>query len=108
MKYIRTKDGRIIETSGMYRCDDGFGNKALHQTNPPFDDIDEEEIMKESDSIEELFDCFVDHDCGYGGRFLIMKDSTLRPTHEIYGAIWTDRGLIFAAKLNYFGRWELI
>ena len=28
--------------------------------------------------------------------------------HQIYGAIWTDKGLIYAMKMNERGNWELL
>lgn len=64
-------------------------------------------IVKQSDDIEELFNCFVDHDCEYD-TFLVTNDSMCRHNHEIYGAIWTKWGLKYVAKMNDKGEWELL
>ena len=84
--------------------------------------IDKKVIVKQADTIEELCDEFV----------LINKNIDLLPSieksyhdfspyldvdirrHEkpsyieIYGAIWTDKGLIYVAKMNEKGEFELL
>lgn len=91
MKYVRTEDqieevlkeeGELIFTKHGY--------------------ISRDMVIKESHNIEELFDCFVDHDCEYD-TFLVTNDSTLRFNHEIYGSIWTKWGLKYVRKFSALG-----
>lgn len=116
MKYIKTKDG-IIEKSkvkflanGQAEITDGHGSWR----------VDDLQIIKESDNLEELFDGFVYH-CHwtldhreehkvyktlkdlYANNYIVKSKYFI-----IYGAIWTDRGLIYVAKINMKGNWELL
>ena len=115
MKYIRTKDG-IYEVERYYEPHDYWWAKQL--SSP----IATDEIIKQADAIEKLCDGFV----------LINKNSDLLPSFkksyhdfspyldvdirshekpsyiEIYGAIWTDKGLIYVAKMNGKGELELL
>lgn len=65
---------------------------------------------KQADTIEELCDELV-----YNHQILSKEDknnkeylSQLYCFNDIYGAIWTDKGLIYVAKLNSEGVLELI
>lgn len=78
MKYIRTKDGRIVDV---------------------------EAFIKQGDTIEELCDCFVDYCEEEDSHFV---STAIQGNHEIYGAIWTDKGLIYVAKMNGEGEFELL
>lgn len=40
--------------------------------------------------------------------FEILKRENNYPTAQIYGAIWTDKGLIYVAKMNDKGELELL
>lgn len=104
MKYIRTKYGTIEEN------------------NP---DI-EREILAEADTIKELCDEFVIYLPKLAGvPYVVYKESSngtlfkeakdqyedyKQDNQEVYcyGAIWTDKGLIYVAKLNDKGEWELL
>ena len=86
MKYIRTKYGTI----------------ELNR-----EEI-EREIIGQADTIEELCDCYV-----YikGSKHSVLKTyEILEPEDdipfydEIYGAVWTDKGLIYVAKMNKKGK----
>lgn len=108
-KYIRTKDG-IIDISNLkidtkYNCY-----------------VDEQDVFqyplnkyREADTIEELVDEFIVMS-GYSLRHYTfktlrnaIKHSKLFPFEVmyIYGAIWTDKGLIYVAKMNDEGKLEL-
>ena len=103
MKYIRTKDGRILKGSNY-----GFG------VGMPYKNYD----VKIADTIEELCDEFVlvneyrfkkpktatelEKDFDEMKNFYTTKDD------KIYGAIWTDKGLIYVAKMNDKGELELL
>ena len=95
MKYIRTKDGIVEIVKELSYCYlDKNGNEYLLDN------------QKTADTIEELCDEFVG----------IRKDNTkellrYRPNYKYvatYGAIWTDRGLIYVAKMNDKGELELL
>ena len=89
MKYIRTKDS-VYEMSMAKEY--GIDDLALNQ----------------ADTIEELCDEFIGI---YKGRHIksLSKDLwILKDCEVIYGAIWTDKGLIFVAKMNEKGTLELL
>lgn len=100
MKYIRTKDGRVIDNEIM--CI-GFAK---------------DNILKQADTIEELCDEFVvvgifDNQigccCFTFSEAKELKDYAELPQEQIiYGAIWTEKGLIYVAKMNDKGEWELL
>ena len=118
MKYIRTKD-EVIDISNMqeYEADDDKDNRIFdgygYDNSPIYYPI--ENIIKQADTIEELCDEFVysDNDFKnviYGSlepiRILIKLLS--RINFQVYGAIWTDKGLIYVAKMNEKGELELL
>ena len=109
-KYVRTKD-KIYETKDFTLVEDKrFGRMYVNQYGFPF-------IPKnESDTIEELCDCFVavgkkhyvwdKQHCL--GLTLEQAQSYSTSDFEIYGAFWTDKGLIYVARMNKKGDWELL
>lgn len=106
MKYIRTKDGIVPDL--MNEC---FEKQPL-----PYPALGIEPV-KVADTIEELCDGYVvrryvmDEPCHW---FYITKekmkaDISLRNrAYTIFGAIWTDKGLIYVAKMNEKGELELL
>lgn len=133
MKYIRTKDGRIVEESNLEL---GFkqtiitiknkkDNKELrqivcdnlddylemvvvgeyckcHKINPK--DIKYEtvtlfnDIINQADTIEELCDeCVCDKKCV---GFIDARGFELYKKFDVYGAIWTDKGLIYKSRMK--------
>ena len=115
MKYIRTKD-KIIDTTDTlftrffeFKIDNNI--LRTHCFNEDF--WDKEEIINQADTIEELCDDFV-----------LIRDAIIRvypKKHlleesitgycvgdEVYGAIWTNKGLIYVAKMNEEGCLELL
>ena len=130
MKYIRTKDGKIFDyaicekiiingTKWLFISKDGNYNLVLN------------EIVDKADTIEELCDEFVDTSelktTNTGGWLYDEFDSDNKclvyyvederrtiPLNEfddlskIYGAIWTDKGLIYVAKMNDKEELELL
>jgi hypothetical protein len=95
MKYIRLKNGTI----------------ELNR-----EEI-EREIIKEADTIKDLCDMFV---VEYQTKKKNIFGSFNKAYEEyiecpidmggfnLYGAVWTDKGLIYVAKLNRKGEWELL
>ena len=104
MKYIRTADGRIM--------------KHPHPNEEVF--TSRYKIIKCADSIEELCDAYVlkGIDIIYlnkehtkfrfegSDEWFDITDTELRT--GIYGAIWTDKFLLYAAKMNEKGELKLI
>lgn len=108
MKYVRTKEteyGCIIDT---IRYKEQTGEECW---------IPQNEIVKEADTIEELCDEFVfidknkliEHRCWTHLEWAIAncKRNNI-DISTIYGAIWTDKGLIYVAKMNEKGELELL
>lgn len=117
MKYIRTKD-EILIAPNLY--DEGG---AVLCSNPPqyetrnakneWGCVEVSEVIKTADTIEELCDEFV---CQENENFYWLasrENVSFRSLPNcyckaIYGAIWTDKGLIYVAKLNDKGELELL
>lgn len=103
MKYIRTKDGRIIDTKGKELV-----NPRVVQFYD--DDLKNamwvDDIIAQADTVEELCDEFVGI---YKNICEVVIDKTNWNKYDIfYGAIWTDKGLIYVAKMNEKGVLELL
>ena len=108
--YVRTKDGRILDFDKLNE----ISKLSIDMAKEP---------IREAKTIEELCDEFVliehysDRKYKYHHR---DKESFIRDYigyehidivlsyYTIYGAIWTDKGLIFVAKMNDKGELELI
>ena len=111
MNYIRTKDGiyQLADTSGsnMY-------GEYHYYDHTGHNEFTKEVIKAPADTIEELCDEFV---VCHNGRTICQFDKDvwdyeqikyLGASNDFYGAIWTDKGLIFVAKMNDKGELELI
>lgn len=120
MKYIRTKDG-IYDISNWKETDIYFeGENGF---------ITKKRIIKQADTIEELCDELIIKNPNNDGEFYRKvfvyqgawenilnekhaKHCTNRDIYEhdveIFGAIWTDKGLIYVAKMNEKGELELL
>ena len=120
MKYIRTKDG-------IYEVEEDFKPLENNTVYIPHEGLNK--ILNQADNIEELCDEFVLH---YGDTIQTSipipwatyerRDdnwqkhkekliSELKKTQRkaiVYGAIWTDKGLIYVAKMNEKGELELL
>lgn len=98
MRYIRTEEGFIIDTQNTspFILVDGYID---------FNSMGRFKIKKEADKIEDLCDCFVDY-CEEDDSHFVY--TIVQGVHEIYGAIWTDRGLTYVAKMNEKGEFELL
>lgn len=103
MMYIRTKDGRIIDTTKY----------PEHPASWSVQASDYALTIREAETIEELCDEFVgvDNTCENGHQLLraIPYKCANFWNGGVYGAIWVDgKGLIYVAKMNENGEWELI
>lgn len=125
MKYIRTEDGHIFDLSI-------FAPKIIKNPSESKDltiylnTYGYGKIVNQADTIEELCDEFVviNKESKNHSLIEIEKDgnryTTDKITHwietlekklkrfEIYGAIWTDKGLTYVAKMNDKGELELL
>ena len=125
MKYIRTKDGKVFgyEIKNETDLDNGFvlANALVAKSlKEGF------EIAKVTDTIEELCDEFVaiaENGSPYlfsiyeidNKKYVYINEESGEPLLEtfiknkiVYGAIWTDKGLIYVAKMNDKGELELL
>ena len=111
MKYIRTKDDKLYNTSELVECEDKrFPNRWFTKNGVPLIAINQ------ADTLEELCDEFViDGILGTLGRdkfwntyFSILKEQIIKNKQALYGAIGTSKGLIYVAKLNEKGELKLL
>ena len=103
MKYVRTKDGLYLNGGKFGKPYAGMvGKKQEIDFGYCFD---KKCIIGQADTIEELCDCFVDY-CEEDDSHFVSTE--IQGIHEIYGAIWTDKGLIYVAKMNEKGEFELL
>lgn len=112
MKYIRTKNS-IYQVESVLR-DNGFV-KGYNVGEMAF--IRKDQVIKQAETIEELCDEFVvvwlptNHKDIFGvDKYSkeIIKSCIGNNKTNVYGAIWTDKGLIYVAKMNDKGELELI
>ena len=130
MKYVRTKDGRIIDISSkdyiinnqdlilheQYQTVGGLPSnpKSMIQVSVAVIEHHKEyhyvgTIDKEADTIEELCDEFVCFENKMTFQDLETITSSCNLKHlTVYGAIWTEWGLKYVAKMNYEGELELL
>lgn len=93
-RYVRTKDteyGAIIDT------------KKYKEITGEDCYIPKDEIVAEAGTIEELCDEFVYIVDGCEPEVSDELDLMQTKSTIIYGAIWTDKGLIYVAKINEKG-----
>lgn len=104
--YIRTKDGRIVDTENAY--------EPLQWAEQARDYALTE---REANTIEELCDEFVVDWLPTNHKDIFKVDEYSKKIIEgcignnktiVYGAIWTDKGLIYVAIMNENGELELI
>lgn len=117
MKYIRTKNGEIHEF-----LEEGINNAIISTKGCV---IMKYAITKQANTIEELCDEFVvcetntSKNITYNHNYQIgmleeymNKVFPFKPTYItlnfIRGAVWTEKGLIYVAKMNEKGEFELL
>lgn len=115
-KYIRTKDG-IYNTDNLYICEE-LNDKPYATKNNGLC-IYKESIIKQANTIEELCDVFIKKS-KENDYFQVGTDSNIIfdkkfenykkrfNNYDYYGAIWTDKGLQFVARMNSKGELELL
>lgn len=109
MKYIRTKDGIVLNPALLDCGNNEFGTYMG-------------EDARQADTIEKLCDSFVmfcsNAHCRKIRVYETMHSISLyfkrdkrwsgNMVDKVYGAIWTDKGLIYVAKMNEKGELELL
>ena len=126
--YIRTKDGISDETK-VNLIENALNGEIFVESMIDGYIYHLEKVIKQADTIEELCDMFILDNEKFGkefyynhnGRLNHYRDSyysfRLKDIKEnkidlgncnFYGAIWTDRGLIYAVKLNDNEEFELL
>ena len=101
MKYIRTKDG-IYENKPLEKHLGKRRGKGFEIV------FKEQDIIKQADTIEELCDVIVCNELVYGNLYSACKYQQWHKELPIYGCIWTNKGLIYVAKMNDEGKLELL
>ena len=120
MKYIKTKTGVYERLEPSEECPEVEDNPWLLVVNGIINKHSDP-IIAEDDTIEMLCDEFVLYDNQLKTYGVFDKMSTKVITFKwiknnldiykgmtIYGAIWTDKGLIFVARMDDKGELELI
>lgn len=116
MKYVRTKDGEVRTTARLYKNEDGSYSNAYREVFG----LPKIIVVKEADTIEGLCDRFVLS----GIDIIFLNENHTRYRFEggdewfdvtetefekgIYGAIWTDKGLTYGARMNGKGDFKLL
>ena len=108
MKYIRTKESvyELMFPNTEHRI--SFDHKTIECAyyTTKYDWVAKKDVIKESDNIEDLFD-------GYVVRNEVVRDLDIAKSYSkeflkpVYGAIWTQKGLIYVAELTDKG-WKLV
>ena len=121
MKYIRTKDGKIFDTQYEPKAFKyNWNAKFIIDDNNliVYDKIFKErianhgEILKQADTIEELCDEFVLFREGKPFAIVPNEEHNAELAKYVWkdyrGAIWTEWGLKYVAKMNEKGELELL
>ena len=101
-RYIRTKDGRIVDTTKYPEHPASWGVQAS----------DYALTIAQSENLEELCDEFVvwldENNCHFTTTNYLYIYQNRDKAKATFGAIWTSKGLIYVAKMNENGKLELI
>ena len=115
-RYIRVNDNIFDLQSYRYfiveKCEDILRKPISLNVENRFS-INTRSIINQADTIEELCDEFVVIYKEMNGKHTVHKYNWLGKSeqklgNEVYGAIWTDKGLIYVAKMNEKGELELL
>ena len=96
---------------------DIIDEQGLHYSIRPDEVKNVTEELPQADTIEELCDMFVVVDkerhiqlsnVEDTNKECLKRDFFVSNNYIVYGAIWTDKGLIYVAKMNEQGEWVLL
>ena len=121
MKYIRMKDDSIFEIIKDKIKGTDIAVEFLYNNNEKriFYAGESKYILKQADTIQELCDEFICIDIQnkeyrplrfyfLDDLYNFIKQNDLFRVYKVYGAIWTNKGLIYVAKVNSKGELELL
>ena len=120
MKYIRMKDGRIYKyLNGFDRHNDfaGWNWLRVEIEGNKYIEVADINVDRYADTIEELCDEFVVVCGGKDHKVATLTFEQVRDNifncevekmTELFGSIWTDKGLVYVAKMNDKGELELL
>ena len=120
MKYIRTKDGIYERMFPDVEQRISFDHKTIEPAyyTTKCEWVAKKDVLKQADTIEELCDEFVRYVAAENYHNIMrnydidnlscIKERLQKTNDNFYGAIWTDKGLIYVAKMNKEGRFELL
>lgn len=111
--FIRTKEGKIYNCEWL-KISDNLNGKPYVDKNGNV--TYKENILRYTDTIQELCDTFVFVVDNQGYLIVDSWKQTIKYLNnynednncECYGAIWTNKGLIYVAKMNEKGELELL
>ena len=108
--FIRTKNGIYELTDSGNVCYPKLITKGNKIKLVKF--VRKTTVIKQAETIAELVDEFVcvdnlDNHTSVGTCYP-KTFHMLRKGYQVYGAIWTDKGLIYVAKMNEKGELELL
>lgn len=113
MKYIRTKNGYIYRLANEQFDNEKYlieknivKAQNLNYEECELDFVSKKQVIAQSDTIDKLCDDFVCDE-----MFVYDKTEMEWLTKQgdiVYGAIWTEKGLIYVAKMNDKGELELL
>lgn len=121
MKYIRTKDSifELVNEEIHLGKTEGIEGVEFYKAWQPerislnghryTRSVEVKRVIKTADTIEELCDEFV-YVASEKDRPVVCYKPTAfhKLSDNLYGAIWTDKGLIYVAKMNEEGTLELL
>ena len=104
--YIRTK-------YGIYKVECETYNKQGYYIDRYEEDVIlKKQVIKQSENLEELCDEFVvwlnENNCHFTTTNYLYIYQNRDKAKSVFGAVWTDKGLIYVAKMNDKGELELI
>ena len=119
MSYIKTKKGiyRVVDENEAFIVGAVQGMFAVYHNRDGEQAIPFDSVVDRSDNIEELCDEFVRvcerfNICEFLSKKekkdLLEKRLKTNAITCFYGAIWTNKGLIYVAKMNNKGELELL
>ena len=95
-------------------CKEYAGNKQANTIEELCDEFvvenPEKDIHERCCDLQDVFDWVTDQEIPIGIKHFDEKRDLISGEHDwkIFGAIWTDKGLIYVAKMNDKGEFELL
>lgn len=115
MKYVRTKDGRILGYDYVTSIPIEFKVKQGFTKEQVLQELEEKsDVARVAETIEELCDGFIFKDTKANELHFLDKSDSISLlgaalfTETVRGYIETDKGLIYVAKMNESGEFELL